>query len=316
MKFPGAQTWLLDPGMSSLYGDIDAVWAKAGYKVDPSREFALRAARERNEQLLRQSADVEILEPPESRAGDDLKIRVKVTNKTGHKLPTGFAEGRQLWLYVRVADADDKVLFEDGRLEDDGALVRTEQTKVYEQKAAVEGKQSFHFAKLDEILKDNRIPPRGFDKTAYEKEGAFIVGADYKDGQNWDVTTYALSVPTDVSSPLKVEVRLKYETYSKEYMDWLRATDKTKTANAGGPAAAAPDGSKTWGEVTYKLWEEFGRGRPTVIAGATRVVTIAAAPTAFSNPLLGLVGLGVIGLVGGVVGVRRRRSTKGTTVGM
>ena len=302
MKFPGAQTWLLYPGMSSLYGDVDAWWAKAGFKVTPSRAFALRAARERNEQLMRQAADVEILEPPELRLGNDFEVRVRVTNRTGHKLPTGFAEGRQLWLHLRVTDADGKLVFEDGRLDESGALVRTDQTKVYEQKAAVEGKKSFHFAKLDEILKDNRIPARGFDKEAYEKEGAFIIGADYEDGQNWDVTPFIFNVPPDVRGPLTIKARLKYETYSKEYMDWLRATDKTKTANAGGPAAAAPDGSDTWGEVTYKLWKKYGRGRPTVIAGADRVVKAAASATTWNDVfLILLVGLGAAGLAGRVL---------------
>ncbi len=311
MKFPGAQTWLLYPGMSSLYGDIDAGWRQAGYPVSASREQALRRARARNEHLMRQAADVQILEAPPKRSGQELEIPVKVTNQSGHRLPTGFAEGRQLWLHIKVTDAQSQVVFEDGRLDEDGSLVKTEQTKVYEQKAAVEGEKSFHFARLDEITKDNRIPPRGFDKAAYEKEGAFIVAADYDDGQNWDVATYRFTVPPGTRGPLKVVARLNYETFSKEYIEWLRETDKTLAANFGGPAAATPDDSKTWGEVTYKLWQAYGKGKPTLVAGAVSTVPLGGGLAVWSMLIIVVI---IVLLVVGTVGPWRKKRVPGKRV--
>ena len=37
------------------------------------------------------------------------------TNETGHKLPTGYPDGRRMWLHVRAFDAKRRVVFESGR---------------------------------------------------------------------------------------------------------------------------------------------------------------------------------------------------------
>ena len=42
-------------------------------------------------------------------------LTVRVTNETGHKLPTGYPEGRRMWLHVRALDAKRTVVFESGR---------------------------------------------------------------------------------------------------------------------------------------------------------------------------------------------------------
>ena len=47
------------------------------------------------------------------------------------------------------------------------------------------------------IVKDNRIPPKGFNKAAYQADGAFIVPVKIpmRDGQNWDETAYTFDIP-------------------------------------------------------------------------------------------------------------------------
>jgi len=74
-----------------------------------------------------------------------------VTNLTGHKLPTGFAEGRQMWLYIRVEDKDGNPVFEDGVLGEDGGLVRSPQTKVYEQEILAEGYDFIQEADMPDV---------------------------------------------------------------------------------------------------------------------------------------------------------------------
>lgn len=307
MKFPGAQTWLLYPGMAKLYPDVDAGWADAGFPMSKDRSTLWQAARAQNETFMRRAADLKVEALDDFKPGGEARIKVTVVNNTGHRLPTGFAEGRQMWVWLRVTDATGKQVFEDGLLDQDGRLVRSDQTKVYEQKAGVDGEPSFHFAALNTIIKDNRIPPAGFNKKAYEAEGALIIGADYPSGQNWDETTYKLNVPADATGPLRVEAQLKYETYSAEYMEWLLDTDKTLAANHGGPAAETPDGSKTWGETTYKIWEEEAKGRPVLMASE-----LTEAPLAAQNSQLevyattGVGGLLFILLIIGFVFKRRK----------
>ena len=38
-----------------------------------------------------------------------------VMNETGHKLPTGYPDGRRMWLHVRAFDEQRTVVFESGR---------------------------------------------------------------------------------------------------------------------------------------------------------------------------------------------------------
>jgi hypothetical protein len=67
------------------------------------------------------------------------------------------------------------------------------------------------------VVKDNRIPPRGYTQTAFDKPGLRPVGATYADGQFWDEPVYTL--PAEAETVL---VRLYYQTASKEYIDFLR----------------------------------------------------------------------------------------------
>ena len=112
--------------------------------------------------MKEKAAKVEILgAPTRVRPGDEVSVDVKVTNLTGHKLPTGFAEGRQMWIHLPAKDKNGKVVWEDGKLATGGALERTEQTKVYEQEILAEG---YDF--IDQQAKDLLIR-KMFQPTAF-----------------------------------------------------------------------------------------------------------------------------------------------------
>ena len=108
-------------------------------------------------------------------------------------------------------------------------LVRDAGAKVYEanqgltpELAALLGQpagDTFHFLLNNTVIKDNRIPPRGYTQTAWDQPGLRPVGATYADGQYWDETAYTL--PT---SATRVTVELWYQTSSTEYIDFLDAT--------------------------------------------------------------------------------------------
>ncbi len=67
-----------------------------------------RGAAQRS-RLLQAASDMEL-----SQASDQLKVRI--VNYTGHKLPTGYPEGRRMWLNVRFFDAGDDLVAERGAL--------------------------------------------------------------------------------------------------------------------------------------------------------------------------------------------------------
>ncbi|MGH2571099.1 MAG: hypothetical protein ACRDGR_07730, partial [bacterium] len=60
-------------------------------------------------------------------------LDVKVTNETGHKLPSGYPEGRRIWLHVRAVDASGDQVFESAAYDEATAvLTHDEQAKVWE----------------------------------------------------------------------------------------------------------------------------------------------------------------------------------------
>jgi hypothetical protein len=274
---------------------IDQVWRgdPYGYTV-PKRVESYRMAAEANRTFMKESAEVGFVETPvDLKKGKDVTVKVKVTNHTGHKLPTGFSEGRQMWIHIRAVDGSGKLLFEDGILKD-GYLVRTPETKVYEQIVAATGypfldenqdgqvdeKEShFHFVLMNDVRKDNRIPPKGYNKAAYQADGAFIVprdpkDTDYADGQHWDITPYRFAIPKSAKGPVRVEARLLYQTFSREYVEFLKEHDREKTQACGGRARNLPATGRyggncnsydTWGKVFYDLWKKSGMGPPVEV---------------------------------------------------
>lgn len=181
-------------------------------------------------------------------------LRVRIVNETGHKLPTGYPEGRRMWIEVTFYDDALAAVYEHGAYDDPSGELTSSDTKVYEVElgvdAAVAGATgvpegpSFHFALNNVVYKDNRIPPRGFTNAAFEAIQAAPVGAAYADGQYWDDTTFA--VPLGATRGV---VRLYYQTASKEYITFLRDENVTDD----------------FGEVLYEQWELTGKSPPVLM---------------------------------------------------
>ena len=87
---------------------------------------------------------------------------------------------------------------------------------------------SFHFVLNNTVYKDNRIPPRGYTKAAFDRPGLRPIAASYADGQYWDDTQYVLPATTE-----SIQVMLYYQTASKEYIDFLRANGGSDGATLG-----------------------------------------------------------------------------------
>ncbi len=187
--------------------------------------------------------------------GNNFLVNVRVTNETGHKLPSGYPEGRRIWLNLVAKDQDGVILYESGNYNPStGVLTQDPDVKVYEIKpgldsniASVAGSDpgpTFHFALNNKIYFDNRIPPRGFSNANFEAIQSEPVGYTYADGQYWDNTQYTIPLNTDT-----IEVVLYYQTMSKEYVEFLR--DENVTNNSG--------------QVIYDLWNTHGKSAPEVM---------------------------------------------------
>jgi hypothetical protein len=301
MKFPGAQTWMLYPGMTDLWGAVDTTFTQPPYRygVPAGRNAALQEGRLRNIQMLKTAASMRIMGTPVSvTPGQTMTAEVQIINNTGHKLPTGYSEGRQMWIHLKATDAAGIVIYESGALDPaTGEIVdKHNGAKVYEfvglakdyDSSVAPPDSEFHFALVNFTAKDNRIPPVGFNKAAYTADGAFIIPStipgdppdtDYPDGQNWDVTTYSIPVPTGVTGPILITAELRYQTFSREYVDFLKANDIEKTKANGGRARNIPTtgiyGSmQTWGAVNAAIWTKNGKGRPVNIDTAQALIPV------------------------------------------
>ena len=181
---------------------------------------------------------------------------VRVFNQTGHKLPSGYAEGRQMWLNLKAYDANRQLIYESGVYSPtSGQLARDADIKVYEVKQGLTPElaalllkpagESFHFLLNNSVIKDNRIPPRGYTQALYNRPGLRPVGAVYADGQYWDDTHYRLPLDT-----ARLLVTLYYQTSSKEYIDFLRKNGGVDGLSLG----ALWDSLKSPPEIIAQAW--------------------------------------------------------------
>jgi hypothetical protein len=235
--FAGANAFILQvlPQHPAFGADVDAA--------------AVAEGRERAIEMLRKAATVS-----GTLAGDTLTVRV--TNETGHKLPTGYPEGRRMWLQVRALDAKRRVVFESGRyIFSTATLVCDPAPHVWESEmgvspdvaalAGIPAGRTFHLVLNNVRMKDNRIPPRGFTNAAFAAFDGEPVGATYADGQHWDDVVYQVGREATTA-----EVTLYYQTASREYVEFLRDEDVTTAA----------------GGILHDLWDKVDRSTPVAMA--------------------------------------------------
>jgi hypothetical protein len=205
---------------------IPQILQDPGWRLNAAGEDAyLHNTMLQTQKMLRKAATLTVT----LAASDTVKVAtVRVTNQTGHKLPTGYPEGRQMWLNLKAFDEDGNLLYESGAYDPaTGQLLQDADFKVYEirqgltpELAALLKKpagDSFHFVLNNTVVKDNRIPPRGYRQRLFDQPGLRPVGVTYADEQYWDDTVYILPLET-----ARVFVTLCYQTASKEYIDFLR----------------------------------------------------------------------------------------------
>jgi len=215
-QFNGGNTWMVQ-AVRNIYGDGDT------FLEDQSvADSAARAV-----YMIEAASDMEL-----SQDGSDLVVRV--INQTAHKLPSGYPEGRRIWINVVFKDSGDQVIAEHGTYDPVTAELDDSDTKVYEihlgldaVMAGVTGfpeDESYHFAVVNKVYKDNRIPPRGFTNAAFAVFGGSYVGYSYPDFQYWDDTNFP--IPPGAT---EAEVHVYYQLCSKEYAEFLRDANTTNT---------------------------------------------------------------------------------------
>ncbi|MGH9464771.1 MAG: choice-of-anchor X domain-containing protein [Thermoanaerobaculia bacterium] len=290
--FVQAVDGLYPPASGSLFAGVNTV--------------ALADGAERARRTLRRSAVLEV----EATSPD---LALKLTNRTGHKLPTGYPEGRRMWMSAKFVGDDGTLLAESGEYDAaTGTLFHDQDldpataakswdvatytdgtgsgnaaggtsrpTKVWEGRShwdqsdcvapdPADCPSEFHFVLNNEVLMDNRIPPEGWDPTAFgTKRASPVVPAVYAmngwqgeyiesgSAVHWDRFSYPFPGGTD-----RVRLSLFYQTASREYVEALR-DDNPATLTAGG---------FNRGTLLHHVWEETGRSAPVELLARVQAI--------------------------------------------
>ncbi len=293
--FVGGNTWI--PGiLENQYGAT----------IDNGTAFADTTARA--QAMLESAALISVMAPTEIEPEGTLEVDVRVTNSlTGHKLPTGYTEGRRMWIHLEVVDALDTVVFESGAYDPVTAvLTKDSQVKIYETIRGtwnptddecvhtVNDVEQFHFVLANCILSDNRIPPLGFTGgTDIETQPVAYTYPETSPGSgvlvNYDDTTYTVPIPPGAATPLTVNATLRYQTSSKEYIEFLRDEainnnfddDCTPRSSSFTWPGALGVGDRSRGEYLYWLWDNIDKSTPVDMVDHSVQVVID--PTLFAD---------------------------------
>jgi MYXO-CTERM domain-containing protein len=255
--FAGANIWGLQV-MQSLRNDM-----RSGSFYDPEQAGLFTTGIRNAEASLRSAVTLEWRSPPSSAApGARIEVVARITNRSGHRVPTGYADGRRVWLEVALIDAAGAETVLSGAYDNAEAHLdeRDTQLKLYE---TLHGRIGIgpeeHIALHDTIVKDTRIPPKGYRPLP----GHEPVGVDYAGGENgtlrhWDDARYMVTIPATARGSLRLRVRARYQSTTRHYVEFLANENRTDDR----------------GRELLRLYNATGRAAPFNMAEATTTIMV------------------------------------------
>lgn len=220
---------------ANLFG-IRAVMATDTARAHAYPEaFAL--ALEQTQKTLQSAARIEILSAPKDvEPGAEIKVTVRVENLSGHKFPTGYAEGRRAWIALVLVLPDGEETFLRGEYDEaTGEIVNAASTHVYRAQHGhwngVAAQPSEDLARHDIILSDTRIPPQGFVATL----GTFPTSEiDYGNSdvgfRHYDEVIFDLTIPAEVAGDIVLSARVFYQPITRTYIEHLATANVTDSS--------------------------------------------------------------------------------------
>jgi hypothetical protein len=174
--------------------------------------------------------------------GGRLEADVVVRNLAGHKLPTAYPS-RRSWLRVTVRDGDGRLVFSSGNVEPTGTITGNDndrdatrfephyreirsgdEVQIYEAiLGTATGQVTTGLLSAVSYLKDNRLPPRGFDKRTAPADvavrGDALADPDFGAGE--DRVRYTIDTG-GARGPFTIEAQLWYQSIGYR---WARNLD-------------------------------------------------------------------------------------------
>lgn len=202
----------------------------------------------RSRAMLESAADIEVVN--QARLNDELYVQLRINNRSGHKLPTSFPS-RRAYIHFTVTDGNGTVLFESGRTNPDGSIqgvdadsdlsryephydeiTRPDQVQVFEAiMQDTDDHPTYTLLRAASYIKDNRIPPAGFDKHSVADDirvaGTALDDDNFNSGS--DLVTYR--IPVVATGAVTFTAELKYQSLAYGFIrDLLRDRDMPEVA--------------------------------------------------------------------------------------
>ncbi len=187
-------------------------------------------------------------------ANDSLSFELMLTNKSGHKFPSGYPS-RRAFVEFKVTTETGETLFTSGSFGSDGEIInyggvvephhdviRSEnQVQIYEMNMGdVNGNFTTVLERASMYLKDNRLPPLGFTNQHASYDTMRVVGDAENDvdfnrngstqGTGKDIVHYKIGL-NGYSGPLNVTAKVYYQTVPPEWLSEMRLLDAPEISN-------------------------------------------------------------------------------------
>jgi len=269
---------LLNQGPSILTLDLTH-----GIGFDP---VAILAGVNRAQQQLEQALSIQNL----SYNASNGTISFRIQNQTGHKLTSGFPEGRRIFVNIKAYSGasliwevnpydytvgtlkglDPNYSPNSPPLDPNEAYIDEVVYEVHPSSSLTGEDETFHFALATGRYKDNRIPPKGFRISDAPSRLCEPVWHGVADPNYFTAAEYAGGYDdvslTIASGANYVEMKVYYQTTSREYIEFLRdeingvANTLSSPTPSGEPEAYIIQTDpffnqlKAWGNTIWQLW--------------------------------------------------------------
>lgn len=182
--------------------DVAMHWFNGG-NVSLLNYFHQSENAQRSRDLLTGSATIAFAGSPQFVAGNDAVVRIQVVNKgAGHKLPSGFPEGREMWIDFTIRDALGTVVFRSGAVRNGETEPGTQNFRVH--LGDKDGNEvTTDVWKVTHIIDDTRILPEG-----------------------QDVRSFFVNVRPNAKGPFTLQADLNYWPFSQALVDQLLGPGK------------------------------------------------------------------------------------------
>lgn len=160
----------------------------------PSRQQAVRSGKPVSPEMAKKTEA-----PVYFYLGEEVNLNLIVTNsQVGHDFPGGTLDINEAWIHLRVADAQNKVIFESGHIQSDNNV-----------------DSDAHFYRALAIDRDG--------KHVWQHDLFNMVGDSYKKvvpAGGSDIVSYEFKVPAWAKGPLTASAVVRYRKFNNRYARW------------------------------------------------------------------------------------------------